>query len=138
MAVVPVIRTAEPADLAALIEIEHESFTDLPWAPETFLQYDCVVAELDGKVAGFLVSRETFPPEREILNVAVAKPFRRLGIATALLRHELNRKASFFLEVRESNAVAQTLYRKFGFVEVGIRPDYYQHPSERAIVMNMK
>jgi ribosomal-protein-alanine N-acetyltransferase len=138
MAVVPAIRKADKSDLAALVEIERESFTDPSWPAETFLHYDCVVAEVAGQMAGFLVSRETFPLEREILNLAVAQRFRRLGIATALLHHELYRKATLFLEVRESNLAARALYRKLGFVEVGTRPDYYRHPKERAIVMHMK
>jgi ribosomal-protein-alanine N-acetyltransferase len=138
MAIAPFIRQANESDIPLLIEIEQESFTDLPWPAESFLHYDCVVAELEGQIAGFLVSRETFPPEREILNLAIAQRFRRLGIATALLHHELNREAIFFLEVRESNLAAQALYRKLGFVEVGARPDYYRHPKERAIVMHMK
>ena len=30
-----------------------------------------------------------------------------------------------FLEVRVSNIVAQNLYKKYGFVEVGLRKEYY-------------
>lgn len=143
MTVIPVVRAAVPSDLQILIEIEAESFTDLPWPLESFLAYDCLVAEVAGRVAGFLISREIFagkeaPPEREILNLAVAKRFRRLGVATCLLEFELKREAIFFLEVRESNDAAQTLYRRFGFTEIGHRDGYYQNPSETAIVMRTK
>ena len=37
------------------------------------------------------------------------------------------------LEVRVSNLKAQALYRKFGFVDRGIRPNYYA--DEDALVM---
>lgn len=102
------------------------------------------MAEVHGCVAGFLVSREILPaldggpPEREILNLAVAPQYRGLGIAKALLNHELSRDATHFLEVRESNLAAQALYRTCGFVETGRRAGYYEFPREAAIVMTVK
>ncbi len=138
------IRAATRADLPTLLAIERESFVRPHWEAEDFLKAGCLVAELDGEIAGMLVARQTFfgdttqPPEREILNLAVARRFRRRGIATALLEEEMSRKAVFFLEVRESNTAAQQLYRKFGFMEIGYRPNYYQSPLEGAIVMQMK
>jgi ribosomal-protein-alanine N-acetyltransferase len=142
MALAAAVRPAREPDLAALDEIERESFAD-HWAAKSFLEYSCVVAELGKEIAGFLVSREIFagsrqaPPEREILNLAVAPRFRRQGIAGLLLGHELNRRAIFYLEVRESNAAARALYGKFGFREVSRRTGYYRHPPETAIVMKM-
>jgi ribosomal protein S18 acetylase RimI-like enzyme len=142
--VIPTIRSATRDDLPVLIEIERASFSHPHWRPEDFLVYNCIVAELAGHVAGFLVSREAFPgdkrsrPEREILNLAVAPAHRRAGIATILLKHELSRGSIHFLEVRESNLAAQALYRKMGFSEVGRRSGYYEMPTERAIVMKMK
>jgi [ribosomal protein S18]-alanine N-acetyltransferase len=140
----PLIRPAVPDDLPVLLEIEEESFAHPHWSPQDFTSDECQVAEVDGIVAGFLVSRQVFagdahsPPEREILNLAVGKRFRRLGIASALLRQECSRPATYFLEVRESNVAAQTLYRRFGFREIARRHDYYQSPPETAIVMGMK
>lgn len=138
------IRPAELADLPALVAIENESFASPNWHPRDFTKYECFVAEIAGKIAGFLVSRTVDAgdaanlPEREILNVAVAHAFRRRGVATALISREVKRPGQCFLEVRESNLAAQMLYRKLGFVEVGRRPNYYSSPSETAIVMNMK
>ncbi len=140
----PVLRKATPEDLPALIEIERQSFSHPHWNRDDFLRYRCLVAEVESQIAGFLVSRQTYagdhngPPEREILNLAVAGPYRRQGIATILLRHELRHRAAYFLEVRESNIAAQALYRKLGFVPVATRPAYYESPTERAIVMRMK
>jgi ribosomal-protein-alanine N-acetyltransferase len=141
--VTPVVRKARPGDLRAMLEIERETFPE-PWAAEDFETDDCLVAEMDNHVVGFLVSRQIFPAnageraEREILNVAVRRGYRRKGIATALLNHELSRRAIFFLEVRKSNLAARELYSKLGFVEVGRRPEYYDFPVETAIVMQMK
>lgn len=139
-----ICRVAVPYDIPVLLEIEHQSFSHQRWEAKDFLADECIVAEADGRVVGFLVSRQIFPgsrdgpPEREVLNVAVTPLFRRMGVAKALLKRELEHKAAFFLEVRESNHAAQALYRKLGFAEIGRRSDYYQEPSEGAIVMKMK
>ena len=140
----PLLRPAKESDLPALLAIEAESFSEPNWDARDFSHYETVVAELEGTVVGFLVSRETFAgdrcngAEREILNVAVASEFRRKGIATLLLRHAVRNPAVYFLEVRESNTAAQALYRKLGFVEIGRRPKYYAYPQETAIVMQLK
>jgi len=39
------------------------------------------------------------------------------------------------LEVRETNAVAQNLYRKYGFTTVSTRKGYYSDNNENALVM---
>ncbi len=139
-----IVRAAKANDTADILNIEKECFGDEHWATEDFLANECTVAELGGQIVGFLVSRETFAgtaselPEREILNLGVPPDFRRQGIARRLLETELGHRATFFLEVRESNAAAQRLYRAFGFKEIARRKDYYQHPTESAIVMQMK
>lgn len=138
------LRTANQADIPALLAIERASFAQPHWRMEDFLKYRCLVAQMGDQIAGFLITRDTYPgdpqtpPEREILNLAVAARFRRAGVATALLSQELSSKSTYFLEVRESNTSAQLLYKQFGFREVGRRPGYYSHPPETAIVMQMK
>jgi ribosomal-protein-alanine N-acetyltransferase len=95
-----------------------------------------MVADVDRTVVGFLVSRETAPGEREILNLAVDAAYRRSGVARRLLARELERSSqTWFLEVRESNLAAQALYATFGFVPSGTRRDYYENPRENAITM---
>jgi ribosomal-protein-alanine acetyltransferase len=138
------LRAATPADLPALIRIERECFPHSPWTGKDLAADDCTVAVIDRRVVGFLISRQTFPAaqgqlaEREILNLAVSPQFRHMGVATALVRHELERRAIHYLEVRESNVAAHALYRRLGFEEVGRRPEYYDSPVETAIVMRMK
>ena len=138
-----VLRPATPDDLPVLHEIERQSFSHQRWQAKDFLADECFVAEIDGRVVGFLVSRQICgergeASEREILNIAVAPHWRRKGTARALLMRELQRKSVLYLEVRESNEAAQRLYRALGFVEIGRRPEYYQEPREGAIVMQMK
>ncbi len=140
----PLLRQATESDMPVLLEIENASFRQPHWTAKDFLKFRCVLAEIEGEIAGFLVIREIYSgdettrPEREILNVAVAPQFRRLGVATVLLRNELQSGMVYFLEVRESNVAAQTLYRQLGFEEIGRRPKYYSNPLETAIVMQRK
>ena len=42
---------------------------------------------------------------------------------------------TIYLEVRESNISARSLYSKFGYNEIGIRKKYYAAPIEDAILM---
>ncbi|MCS7314378.1 MAG: GNAT family N-acetyltransferase [Bryobacterales bacterium] len=130
------IRQARPDDLAELARIEVASPEAAMWNPREYLHYSCRVAEVEGKVAGFLVWRVTSPGEAEILNLAVWPERRRLGIATRLLESVLATPGyRWFLEVRESNHPARRLYEKMGFREVGRRPSYYQDTGEAAVVM---
>jgi ribosomal-protein-alanine N-acetyltransferase len=144
MAIDAVLRAARTLDLPALVELERLAFAVPNWPADTFLRYDCTVAEVSGQLAGFLVSREIFAgdvtvlPEREILNLAVAPPYRRAGLATLLMRFEFRNNAIFTLEVRESNLAARALYERHGFVEISRRRGYYDNPIETAIVMQKK
>jgi ribosomal protein S18 acetylase RimI-like enzyme/glycosyltransferase involved in cell wall biosynthesis len=132
------IRPAQERDLADLAEIQHTSPESSQWQAQDYLAFDCQIAQADGRIAGFLVSRSVADKEREILNIAVHPDFRRLHIATALLQAELSRSpGTHFLEVRESNAAARRLYEGLGFQAIGERPAYYDNPPETGIVMRI-
>jgi ribosomal-protein-alanine N-acetyltransferase len=97
------------------------------------------VWEADSLVTGFLVARQV-ADQAEVLNMAVRAKSRRSGQGSALLlaafeefqRREVSR---VFLEVRESNTVAITFYRKHGFIPAGRRKGYYRNPQEDAVLM---
>jgi ribosomal-protein-alanine N-acetyltransferase len=130
------IRPARLADLAAIAAIQAASPEAAHWNPADYLTHDCRVADVASCVAGFIVTREVAPGEREILNLAVDPAERRTGIARGLLRDALARaKGAWFLEVRASNSAAIRLYESAGFHCAGRRPKYYYEPSEDAIVM---
>ena len=132
------IRAATGDDLAAIATIQAASPEASQWDPAGYLDYDCLVAVENDHVAGFLVSRQTTPGEREILNLAVALSERRRGIARRLIAAELERaRGQWFLEVRESNIAALNLYKACGFQEAGRRNSYYHDPTESGIVMKL-
>jgi [ribosomal protein S18]-alanine N-acetyltransferase len=89
-------------------------------------------------IDGFLVA-QCVTPEWELENIVVASAARRRGIGRQLLEMLLTtaRKTNseaVFLEVRESNVSARSLYEKLGFRRTGSRPAYYINPSEDAIL----
>jgi [ribosomal protein S18]-alanine N-acetyltransferase len=132
------MRPATENDVPEITAIQQTAPESSQWQPRDYLTFDCQVALLDHRIAGFLVSRAVGDQEREILNIAVHPDFRRLRIATELLRAELSRHSgAHFLEVRESNAAARRLYEGLGFQVVGERPAYYDNPLETGIVMRI-
>jgi ribosomal-protein-alanine acetyltransferase len=132
------IRAASVGDLPAIAAIQSFSPEAAQWAVESYLDQDCVVAIVGGRVVGFLVARTTGPGEGEILNVAVEPPFRRAGIGRILVESVLARgQGAWFLEVRESNEAAINLYKTLGFTKIGRRENYYHTPAEAAIVMRV-
>ena len=141
------IRRMTLDDLAQVVAIDKVSFS-LPW-PERSFRFEIAdnpasrawVAELDGKVVGAIVAW-LLVDEAHIATIATHPDFRRQGIAGKLLIHALEYMRSegariSVLEVRESNAAAQEMYRKFGFEESGRRPRYYRDNNEDAILMTL-
>jgi [ribosomal protein S18]-alanine N-acetyltransferase len=137
------IRKATGEDLAAIARIQADSRQASAWEPSSYLDYDCHVALTTGSVVAFLVSRRLADSEHEILNLAVDPVHRRQGMGRALVEHAIassspdpsGEPTTWFLEVRESNIAAISLYTALGFTAAGRRPDYYQDPAEAAIVM---
>jgi ribosomal-protein-alanine N-acetyltransferase len=137
------IRATRPADLAALVRLELDSFSD-PWT-EAMLEEALVargavalVALHDERVAGSVMARQV-ADEGEILSISVAPGDRRQGVARALLRAAVDQMAAngvstVWLEVRSSNQAAQALYLANGFVAAGVRRGYYRRPTEDAVV----
>lgn len=138
------IRRATTADVPAIHRIERASFGD-PWSAESFAgmlthqQVRATVAERAGTLAGYCIAW-VVGDEAELANLAVDPAARRGGIGAALLDDLLaavdaGGGATMYLEVRESNAAAQALYRSRGFVAAGRRKGYYRRPHEDAVVM---
>ena len=127
-----------------IAQLERECFSD-PWSQNSIaselenpLSY-WLVAMAGNVVAGY-VGSQTVLGESDMMNLAVRGEFRRQGVARDLVQaliDGLNQRGShcLTLEVRASNAPARKLYEKLGFVQVGIRPNYYQHPREDGLIL---
>jgi len=128
------IRAMTPADLAGVSAVEQATY-QFPWSPGIFR--DCLLAGYpslvlldDAMVIGYGIM-SVAAGEAHILNVCVHSDYQRRNFGRRLLRQLLDRAQesevdSVYLEVRPSNEAGLALYRAEGFVEVGIRPRYYQ------------
>ena len=96
-----------------------------------------LVAKSDNEILGFAGIKYVLN-DADIMNIVVKKSKRKSGIGSLLLKNiiELCKKlnvSTLFLEVNEKNLPAISLYKKFGFEEVGFRKNYYK--ENNAIVM---
>ena len=81
--------------------------------------------------------------EAHIINFAVRQSYRRRGIGGLLLISLLDLARELHsllltLAVRASNSAAQSLYRKYGFPETGLRRGYYSDDKEDAVIMTVE
>lgn len=135
-------------DLDRIVEIEQLSFT-LPWSRSSFYQEltnnpyaRYIVMEHDGQIIGYC-GMWLVIDEAHITNIAVLPQFRSKKLGEALMRQAMTLAReegaqTMTLEVRVSNTVAQSLYRKLGFLNGGIRKRYYSDNQEDALVMWVK
>lgn len=129
---------------SAIAQALHAILVDVyrvsPWTMEQIerdlAQPDMVyyLAKQGGTILGFLAVQQLVE-DWEILQLAVQKDAQGQGIAGYLLKRLDSFLGTVFLEVRVSNRRAKRLYRRYGFVEIGKRKDYYHNPIEDAIVM---
>lgn len=145
-----IIREMEARDVREVSLIERESFRK-PWSEESFLaevksefkhrfSRFFVAETVDGSIAGY-AGIWFYSGEGHIVNIAVRKDLRYMGVGKSLLKHMLdfaseNGARSFFLEVASHNAAARRMYESFGFREYAVRRHYY--PGDDALLMSLK
>ena len=151
------LRPMTLADLPVVMRLEEELFAPDTWTEAMYrdelsrgdTRY-YVVAEFD--VSGDEDEPDGGPPvmvgyggliayddEAHVATIGVAEDRQGEGIGAALLDALLaeadRRSPVVLLEVRADNEVAQGLYRRRGFTEIGRRPRYYQPSGTDAVVM---
>jgi ribosomal-protein-alanine N-acetyltransferase len=145
------LRPMVVADIPAVLVIDRLSFptptpeqvfinelTDNALAHYQVLTCDGEAGETIAGFAGFwLIAREV-----HISTIAVAPEERGRGRGEWLLLNLLLLACELepllvTLEVRRSNTVAQSLYRKYRFAEVGARRRYYRDTGEDALLMTV-
>jgi ribosomal-protein-alanine N-acetyltransferase len=132
-------------DIPTVLKIESQSFASA-WPPNAFANElrdnklaHYFVGRLDGHIVaygGIWVILE----DSHVTTIAVEPEQRGKRLGEVMLVHLLDeaiaRGASWItLEVRETNDVAQKLYRKYGFTVVSTRRGYYSDNNESALVM---
>lgn len=124
-------------DLDEVLRIEYRVYSH-PWSRANFADsiasgYSCWVCRIGGEMVGYFVLMLAVD-EAHLLNISVAEKRQGFGFGARLLEHAMEiaqrgRAATLLLEVRPSNDRALTLYRHFGFAQIGVRRGYY--PAEK-------
>ncbi|MBY0124428.1 ribosomal protein S18-alanine N-acetyltransferase [Bacillus sp. S/N-304-OC-R1] len=138
-------RLLKEHDVAEVLQIERASFT-LPWTEDAFKNEFSqnkfavyIGLEDDGTLIGYC-GVWIIVDEAHITNVAVLPEYRGRKLGEALMKKimetavEMGAK-TMTLEVRVTNHIAQSLYRKLGFQDGAIRKNYYSDNQEDALVM---
>jgi ribosomal-protein-alanine N-acetyltransferase len=145
------LRPMRLTDLTAVMQLEEELFAPDTWTAAMYrdelARTDTrwyLVAEDDAQDGGPRVvgyaGLIAYPHEAHVATIGVAGARQGEGIGAQLLDAllaEADRRGSpvVLLEVRADNELAQGLYRRRGFAEIGRRRGYYQPSGTDAVVM---
>ena len=104
-------------------------FPNKPWSADDFADLKKFGCDVMASEHGFVVWR-VVADEAEIITIGVHPDARRGGIADAMLtlvESDVKKRGGkkIFLEVAENNVPARALYEHNGYVQVGVRPKYY-------------
>ena len=140
-----IVKRCTSEDIDRVYPVEEASFAD-PIKKDTFIKdlsrdsYYCY-ALFEDSVKAFISFEKVFD-EGQIISVATMPDFRKKGMATTLFKEVIILAKGeginlFTLEVRCDNYPAISLYKQFGFKEVGVRKNYYQNPTSDALLMDL-
>lgn len=133
-------------DLDEVTSVEREA-SQFPWNRALFADslhagYSSWVLRRDGQLVGHAVLLAVLD-ESHLLVISIRPAWQGQGLGSQLLEYVTERArfagaTQMFLEVRASNRVAQTMYSRHGFTEIGRRRGYYPDADglrEDALVM---
>jgi [ribosomal protein S18]-alanine N-acetyltransferase len=144
------LRPMRLADLPAVLRLEEELFAPDTWTAamyrdelsRTDTRHYLVAEDEDAddgpRVVGY-AGLIAYPDEAHVATIGVAPGRQGEGLGArlldALLQEADRRSPVVLLEVRADNELAQGLYRRRGFTEIGRRRGYYQPSGADAVVM---
>lgn len=141
------VRHMQEHDVDQIMEIEKVSFGSHHWSAQSF------IAEMKNKLGNYFVAVDAtsnkvvgycgywmIQEEAHITTVASSPALRKCGIGELLLQRMIESVYALegkwlTLEVRASNIMAISLYKKYGFSSLGVRKNYYQDNNEDALIM---
>ena len=115
--------------LNELETLHRACFPNKPWSANDFADLKKSGCDIIASQNGFVVWR-VVADEAEIITIGVHPDARKAGIASAMLAIiEADAKkrgaTKMFLEVAENNHPARVLYEHNGYIQIGMRPKYY-------------
>jgi ribosomal protein S18 acetylase RimI-like enzyme len=134
------IRAFEPRDLDGVIALIQRQFGEV-FRPDLYTSISqawreaFLVVDTGPGIGGVLIGIHDGPLTGRILIMTVAPELRGHGVGTRLMQLFLQRcfERAFrtvSLEVRASNAEAQSFYHRHGFRPVGLLPHYYNDAED--------
>jgi len=135
------IRAFAPEDFDALWQIDAQCYApEIAYSRRTFRAFlrlpgaECLVAEENGALVGFILT-DRDGPAGHVITLDVAPEARRRKIGTALLeaahaslaRHGVREVE---LETSTTNEAAVAFWKKHGYRECGVLPNYYQNGED--------
>ena len=135
-------------DLDGIVQIER-AVNPFPWGEEALRDTIAssghhLMSLREGRAVGFLLSSFVLD-EAQLLLIGVSPDWQGAGVGGQLLKELINRSRDqgqklIYLEVRSGNERAIRLYRSLGFIDIGVRRDYYPGlvGREDAIVMSLQ
>ena len=143
-----VFREISLGDLDGIVRIER-AVNPFPWGEEALRNTIAssghhLMSLREGRAGGFLLSSFVLD-EAQLLLIGVSPDWQGVGVGGQLLKELINRSQDqgqklIYLEVRSGNERAIRLYRSLGFIDIGVRRDYYPGlvGREDAIVMSLQ
>jgi ribosomal-protein-alanine N-acetyltransferase len=140
-------RTMRTSDLDLVVQNEADAYMNPPWTKRIFIDclrsgYQCWILANKQKIVAHGIMSVAIG-ECHLLTLCVSPQYQRRGFARKIFHVLLDRATKLdarecFLEVRVSNAPAIALYRSLGFVQIGLRKNYYPEGDSRedALVMS--
>ena len=141
-----IIRKAIINDIRKIAELEAECFNDASSENARASLFGMgafgVIAFVDDCPCGIAYAADC-AGDAELLRICVKREYRKFGIGRELIKtlHSVLKSAgmeSVFLEVRESNSAAISLYSSEGYVITGKRKGFYKAPTEDALLFTKK
>jgi ribosomal-protein-alanine N-acetyltransferase len=133
-------------DVDGVMDLERDLFGDESWTIAMFWSELAepesrfyVVAQEGDEIIGY-AGLCAYPEESFVQTIAVRRDRQGDGIGARMLSaliDEAHRRDEPMvgLEVRADNEVAQRLYARFGFEQIGLRKGYYQPSGTDAVLM---
>jgi len=143
-----VFREISLGDLDRIVQIER-AVNPFPWGEEALRDTIAssghhLMSLREGRAVGFLLSSFVLD-ETQLLLIGISPDWQGVGVGGQLLKEFINRSQDqgqklIYLEVRSGNERAIRLYRSLGFIDIGVRRDYYPGliGREDAIVMSLQ
>lgn len=143
------VKRLASSDLAEVMQIENELFGAEAWSEKTMASElraanTFYIGVFDPKLVGYAGLRLA-PADfaADVLTIGVRSAQQSRGLGRALMSELLafaKRSGSeqAFLEVKESNQPARSLYESLGFEQIDLRKKYYQPSGENAVVMKLQ